>query len=240
MSRPKLLYRFAGDFLSLLFPRLCQCCGEHLVRNEEIICTACLLDMPVTGFHKKRNNELERSLWGRCYVERAAAYAFYQRGGKMQALVHRLKYLGITAIGSYLGKMYGTLLKESGFLDNIDLIVPVPLHPSKERRRGFNQSLVIANGISVASGIAVETRLLRRIKKTATQTRKSRVERWENVEDIFDYTGTGITGVNHLLLVDDVITTGSTIEACVNAIKGSSPDVKVSVASLAAAAVWVT
>jgi len=234
MSRSNPIYRLAGDFISLLFPRLCQACGDHLVRNEEVICSLCLLDMPLTGFHSKRENELEKSLWGRCFVERAAAYAYYQSGGKMQALIHRLKYDGITMVGTYLGRIYGTILKEDGFLDGIDMIVPVPLHPAKERQRGFNQARVICDAISDATGIPVENGLLHRTVRTASQTRKSRVERWENVENIFETSSLDIIPGSHILLVDDVITTGSTIEACVNSIKEAF-EARVSVVSMAAA-----
>lgn len=190
--------------------------------------------MPLTGFHLQRENELEKSLWGRCMVERAAAYAYYQPGGKMQTLIHRLKYNGISSIGTYLGKLYGTILQEDGFLDDIDIIMPVPLHPVKERKRGFNQAKVICDGISESTGIDVDSNLLRRKVKTASQTRKSRVERWENVENIFEPVTRDVPPGTHILIVDDVITTGSTIEACVNTIREAF-DVKVSVVSMAAA-----
>jgi len=195
--------------------------------------------MPLTGFHRNRDNELERSLWGRCRVERAAAYAYFQAGGKMQTLIQRLKYNGITSIGTYLGRLYGTLLKEDGFLDDIDMIVPVPLHPSRERKRGFNQAGVISEAISEVAAIKFEPNLLHRRVKTTSQTRKSRVERWENVENIFVATARDIAPGSHILLVDDVITTGSTIEACVNAIMEAC-EVRVSVVSLAAAASRLT
>ena len=234
MSLAGLIYRLPGDFLSLLFPRVCQCCGEHLVKNEDIICTSCIYDIPVTDFHNRRDNELEKAFWGRCYIERAAAWAPYTRGGKVQRLIHRLKYLGIKEIGIYIGHHYGKILKESGFLDGIDVIVPVPLHPSRERRRGFNQAMVLSVAISDVSGIPVREDILKRKRKTATQTRRTRVERWENVENIFEVPG-GITcGDIHILLVDDVVTTGSTIESCVNALK-VIPGVRVSVVSAAVA-----
>jgi ComF family protein len=230
MSRFSSVYRVAGDFISLLFPRVCQCCGDHLVRNEDVICTSCLIDIPLTGFHSRRDNDLEKSLWGRCYVERAAAWAWYQKGSRVQTLIHRFKYRGITSIGTYIGKLYGAVLAESGFLNGIDLIIPVPLHPSKKRKRGFNQSEIIAEAISEVSGIEFEPGVLRRVVKTSSQTSRSRMERWKNVEDIFDLVPGMLKPETHVLLVDDVITTGSTIEACVNCLK-RLPDVKVSVVS---------
>lgn len=234
MFRLQALSRIASDFVSLLFPRLCQCCGEHLVRNEEIICTACIIDIPLTEYHKTRENEMEKALWGRCFVERATAWSYYVRGGRVQTLIHKLKYSGVTEIGTYLGAKYGKILLECGFLSGVDLIVPVPLHRSKERKRGFNQAAVIGEAISVQSGIPLGREILIRRSGSASQTRKSRVERWENVEGIFTVNPVGLAGISHLLIVDDVLTTGSTIEACVNAIRDVA-DVKVSVVTLAVA-----
>lgn len=223
-----------NDLLSLLFPRLCQACGNHLVRNEQVICTSCLLDMPLTGFHLQRENALERSLWGRCYAEKATAWSYYRRGGKMQHLIHRLKYSGIKEVGVFLGRYYGTVLADSGFMDGIDYLVPVPLHPSRERKRGFNQAEVICTGISESTGVPLLRAALIRKGRSDTQTRKSRVERWENVENIFAAGADPLPENAHLLVVDDVITTGSTIESCVNLLRESG-SVKVSVAALAVA-----
>ncbi len=234
MSRPNYLIRVADDFLSLVFPRICQSCGDLLVQNEKVICLTCLADMPFTDYHLERENNLEKELWGRCYVEKAASMCYYRRGSKIQRLVHRLKYYGIKEIGIYLGEYYGRILNNTGFLDNIDLIIPVPLHPSKLRKRGFNQSLVISSGISEATGIDLAGDILKRSLRSSTQTRKSRVERWENVEGIFEIAdGSGIKH-KHLLLVDDVITTGSTVEACVLALT-KIEGVRVSVISIATA-----
>lgn len=223
-----------NDLLSLLFPRLCQACGNHLVRNEQVICTSCLLDMPLTGFHLQRDNALERSLWGRCYAEKATAWAYYRRGGKMQQLIHRLKYSGIREVGTFLGGYYGTILSDSGFMDGIDYLVPVPLHPSRQRKRGFNQAEVICLGISEATGVPLLGSALIRKGRSDTQTRKSRVERWENVENIFAAGPDQLPEEAHILIVDDVITTGSTIESCVNILRESG-NLKVSVAALAVA-----
>lgn len=234
MSRLNYLIRVADDFLSLIFPRVCQSCGDRLVQNERVICMNCLADIPFTNYHLERENNLEKELWGRCYVERAAAWCYYRRGSRVQRLVHRLKYNGIKDIGIYMGEYYGNILKKSGFLENIDLIIPVPLHPSRIRRRGFNQSLVISAGISKATGIDVESNILHRSLESSTQTRKSRVERWENVEGIFEISGANTINNMHVLLVDDVITTGSTVEACVLALK-KIEGVKVSVAAIATA-----
>ncbi len=205
-----------------------------MVRNERVLCLNCLADMPFTSYHLARENDLEKELWGRCYAERMAAMCFYRHGNKVQTLMHRLKYYSIKDIGLYLGEMYGNILRGSDFLNDIDFIVPVPLHPSKERKRGFNQSAVIADGIASACGLELNVTAFKRIERSSTQTRKSRAERWENVEGIFGVQDPEALSGKHILLVDDVITTGSTIESCINTLKDQL-DIKVSVIALAVA-----
>jgi len=227
---------FIDDLLSILFPRVCQACGDHLVRNENLICSACYVAIPKTGFHLERNNFAEKLFWGRCNVEKAAAWAYYIRGGRMTRLIYRFKYNGIKEIGLELGRIYGIALTESGFMNEIDVILPVPLHQSKERRRGFNQSRVLAESIAEVSGKPVNNEALLRVTRTETQTVRSRIERWRNVEGIFTLGNHEVIENKHVLLVDDVITTGSTIDACVTALSAVN-GIKVSVVSLAVAAI---
>lgn len=228
----KVLSDLLDDFLSLLFPRICYGCGNHLLRNEDVICVECRVLIPQTGYHNIPGNPVEQLFWGRCVVERASSFSFYNRGSRIRKLIHALKYKGIREIGTELGAIYGNSLKLSGFLDGIDLIIPVPLHSSKERSRGFNQSLLISEGIASATGIALLNNTLVRPVRTQTQTKRSRYERWTNVEDIFKVAAPENLRAKHILLVDDVITTGSTVEACVNELL-KTDGVKVSVVSLA-------
>jgi ComF family protein len=228
----KFLYDIWDDFIGLLFPRICYGCGNHLLRNESLICTECFVMIPRTDYHSQNSNPVAQLFWGRCKIEKAAAFSYYNRGSRIRSFIHHLKYNGITEIGPELGKIYGASLKSSGFTDDIDIIIPVPLHPSKERARGFNQSELISKGVAEATGISVETGIIVRIEKSQTQTRRSRYERWTNVEGIFGISNPEKLEDRHILLVDDVITTGSTIESCTNEllkIKG----VKVSVIALA-------
>lgn len=228
------IYDLWDDFISLLFPRLCYGCGNHLMRNEKLICTECYVVIPRTGYHIEAGNPAEQLFWGRCKIERAAAFSFYNRDSRIRKLIHNIKYNGIQEIGYELGKIYGSDLMKSGFLEGIDLIIPVPLHPSKKRIRGFNQSDIISEGISEATGLPVDYVSLERVTKTDTQTKRSRYERWVNVEGIFSVPdSTNIRG-KHILLVDDVITTGSTIESCANELL-KTEDVKVSVVAIAIA-----
>jgi len=230
------IYDLWDDFISLLFPRLCYGCGGYLLRNEYLICTECYVVIPRTGYHLKSDNPVEQLFWGRCLIEKAAAFSFYNKGSRIRKLIHNLKYKGIKEIGYELGRIYGLSLKSSGFTADIDMIIPVPLNPSKKRIRGFNQSEVISSGISAATGLPLNTGSLIRVKSSATQTKKSRYERWVNVEGIFLVTDQKVLAGCHILLVDDVITTGSTIESCACELL-KVEGVRISVVALAFAAV---
>jgi ComF family protein len=230
------IYDLWDDFISLLFPRLCYGCGNHLLRNENIICTECYVVIPRTNYHNEENNPVAQLLWGRCLVEKAATFSFYNKGSRIRNLIHSLKYKGIKEIGYELGRIYGLSLKSSGFTADIDMIIPVPLHPVKQRMRGFNQSETISSGISDATGLTVDTDSLVRVSVTATQTTRSRYDRWTNVEGVFQVMDPVKIKGKHVLLVDDVITTGSTVESCTNELL-KVEGVKVSVVALGFAVV---
>jgi ComF family protein len=174
--------------------------------------------------------------WGRCLIEKAAAFSFYNKGSRIRNLIHNLKYKGVTEVGFELGRIYGLSLRSSGFMDDVDLIIPVPLHPSKKRSRGFNQCDIISSGLSDVSGVPVDTDSLVRVTVSDTQTKRSRYERWTNVEGIFMVADSENLRGQHILLVDDVITTGSTIESCTNELL-KVEGVRVSVVALAFAVV---
>jgi ComF family protein len=230
------LYDLWDDFISLLFPRLCYACGNHLLRNENLICTECYVIIPRTNYHLQEENPVAQLFWGRCRIEKAAAFSYYNKGSRIRNLIHNLKYRGIREIGFEAGRIYGLSLKSSGFTSDMDLIIPVPLHPSKKRIRGFNQSDIISAGIGDATGLNINTNALVRIKGSETQTKRSRFERWTNVDGIFQIVDPEIITGKHVLLVDDVITTGSTIESCANELL-KVEGVKVSVVALAFAVV---
>lgn len=202
------------DFVSLLFPRICYGCGNQLLRNETVICTDCYVLIPRTNYHLVAENPVAELFWGRCRMEKAAAFSFYARGSRIRKLIHSMKYKGIKEIGYELGKIYGRSLKLSGFTEGIDLLIPVPLHPLKKRLRGFNQSEIISEGLSEATGLPVDASSFIRVSPTETQTKRTRYDRWVNVEGIFRVVDANKLKRKHILLVDDVITTGSTIESC--------------------------
>ena len=188
--------------------------------------------LPKTNYHVEADNPVIRHFWGKVNVSAASSYYFFNKGQKVQKLIHRLKYKGQKEIGIKMGNLYGSeLLKNSGY-SSADLIIPVPLHKSRLRTRGYNQSDFFAKGLSAAMNIPAETNLLVRNKKTETQTRKSRFARFENVSEVFSLTSESAIEGKHVLLVDDVITTGSTLTACADVLL-KNKNTRVSIASIA-------
>lgn len=222
------------DFFSLLYPKLCSSCGQSLGKGEDVLCTYCNYYLPKTKFHLERNNSVEKHFWGRAEIFRASSQFYFQKGSRIQHLIHQLKYKGKTEIGVKLGKMYGNELRESNDYDNVDVILPVPLHKSKEMQRGYNQVDLFCNGLSDSMGVPWLKNTLYRTKATETQTHKTRFERWENVGTVFQIRDTEKLEGRHVLLTDDVITTGSTLEACANIIL-SIAGTTVSIATIACA-----
>ena len=223
---------YFSDFLALFYPKYCEICKRVLTEGEDFICTHCLSDLPKTYFHTLKNNPVEMLFAGRIPVFRATAFCVFRKGNSMQILIHRLKYRGNKEIGIFLGKLLGTSLAENPDFNSIDIIIPIPLHKQKQKKRGYNQSEYIAKGISQVLSKQIDTSSLIRITDTSTQTRKTRYNRWENVSSIFQLTDNkNLTG-KHILLIDDVITTGSTMEAAAQLLV-SLPNTKVSIASLA-------
>lgn len=208
------LQRYGLDFINLLFPDLCSGCSRSLFQGEKYICTACLYDLPFTDFHLYADHPAARLFWGRIPCDSVTALLYFRKGNSVQQLIHNLKYKGQTELGFTLGKMLGERIKLSVTCQNTELIIPVPLHPKKQRSRGYNQSECIANGIAAVLGIPVNTTQLIRKLNTGTQTQKTRYNRFENMQDVFAVNNPGFLAGKSILLVDDVITTGSTLESC--------------------------
>lgn len=209
------------DMISLIYPKICMACDKLLLKHEESLCTFCIYSLPKTGFHKESDNPVSRLFWGKTEIEGAASYFHFEKGGHVQQLIHKFKYKGFKEIGIEVGKHYGTELKDCESYSKVDIIVPVPLHKDKHRKRGYNQSDFFAKGLSQSMKIPVDFTSLYRAKATATQTRKSRFERFENVESIFRLKENHSLSGKHILLVDDVVTTGSTLEACCETLRAA-------------------
>lgn len=236
MKFVKSIKTYFDSFMGLFYPEFCAACGMNLYQNENVLCVKCLYNMPRTYYHQMSGNPMEQSLWGRVEIERASALYFFQKGDRYQQLIHKLKYKNRRDIGIELGRLYGAELGQDENFKDIDFIVPIPLYDKKQNRRGFNQSEVISNGLEQSLSATVRTDLLIRKKDTETQTRKSRYERWENIQDVFVVANAKELNDKHILLVDDVFTTGATIEGCVTALR-SMANVKVSVVTLAYASI---
>ncbi len=219
------------DLLEFFYPALCVTCGNRLVTQEKYLCFECWNDLPLTNYHFQKGNKVEQLFWGRTSIEFATAFFTYKKGSKYQQLVHFIKYKGMKELGFETGRRFGFSLTEADHFKSVDIIVPVPLHPLKQKKRGFNQSEWIAKGISDAMKKPLIVNNLKRNIHTSTQTRKNRFERWENVENIFDVTVPDKFNNKHILLVDDVVTTGSTLEACANQLL-KIDSAKVSIATL--------
>ena len=202
------------DFLYLFFPNYCRGCEEGLVKGEKIICTRCMLDLPRSNYHRERENPFFHKFSGRIPVKFVMTLFKFVKHGKVQHLLHALKYKNQPEIGVQLGRVYGVDLVEEKYKDQFDVIIPVPLHRSKRRKRGYNQSEEFGKGLSELLEIPCTEKFLKRVKATATQTKKSKLNRWENVSEVFEVQQKEALEGKRVLLVDDVVTTGATLEAC--------------------------
>jgi ComF family protein len=227
-----LLTQIIRNFINLLYPKHCEACGCSLQGREHILCMSCIYNLPRTNYWNEKENAVERLFWGKVRLENACAFFFFGKGSKYRKLLHKLKYNGRKDIGIELGRRLGSELKQTDNYKDIQLIVPIPLHPKKQRKRGYNQSEQIALGIAESTGWAIDSSSVIRTHYTTTQTSKTRLERWENVAEIFTVKQPIKLANKHILLVDDVITTGATIEACAQQLVNID-GCRVSVAALA-------
>lgn len=226
------LRAYLTDFIALIFPDLCHACGESLVSGEELICTQCIYDLPYTNFHQQADNIVTRQFWGKVKLDATYALLYFNKGGKTQQLIHALKYKNTPLIGNKLGNMAGAQMLQTDHLKTFDAVIPVPLHKSKLRKRGYNQSAGFAEGLAqTLQSEMVADNLIRKVA-TATQTKKSRFERAANMQDVFAVANPALLENKRVLLVDDVVTTGATLEACATVLL-AVPGLKLSIATIA-------
>lgn len=226
---------FAQGIIHLMFPHKCIFCSTELVPTENQLCTSCESNLSETHFHlSDEATDMDRLFWGRVEVNGTYAHLFFKKQKSSQSVLFSLKYKNASSIGHYFGRQIGERIQSISSFSTIDAIIPVPLHPKKEFIRGYNQSKFIADGIEETFGQPVVNSLVKRVKYNETQTKKNRFQRWENVQGLFSI-DLSIKKYTHLLLVDDVITTGSTIESIITSIRAVHPKVKISVVTLAIA-----
>jgi ComF family protein len=219
-----------ADILKLIFPRNCVACSNTLRKNEDHLCSQCLVDLPQTRFHENKDNILAKTFWGRLTTEHALAFLFFKKGNAVQHILHEIKYKNNTDLALFIGQYYGSILAQANI--RFDGAMAIPLHKSKLKKRGYNQSEEIVKGLCQSLQTENLSKYIVRKKATDTQTKKSRFARWENVEEVFEITTPEQLTGKHILLVDDVITTGATIEACGNKIL-QVRNCKLSIASIA-------
>lgn len=228
-----ILSDISGDIRALIFPPLCPVCGERMEQGEECVCTLCRTTAPLTRYYLERDNPVVRKFWGLLPVEQASAFLFYVHGSRWRELIHAFKYRGMWRRAYEMGCWYGRCLKESGLYDDIETVVPLPLHPLKLCRRGYNQAELIARGIAEQLHAVLDTGSVRRRRNTSSQARTPKRERERNVAGAFAVRRPEKLAGKHLLLVDDVLTTGHTMAACAEEILRTVPECRISIAALA-------
>ena len=205
------------SFFQLLIPRQCVVCNRVLSHAEDGICTFCHIDIPRTHYHLQKDNRMEKQFWGQIPIERASAFFYYQKGSVYRNIIHALKYKGRKDVAKKMGMQLAQEMQDSDFWEDIDMIIPIPIHPKRLKKRGYNQSEWIAKGIATLRKLPINNRAVVRALHKKSQTSYSVAERWENVKEAFELRQPeGLAG-KHILLVDDVLTTGATIRACASA-----------------------
>ncbi|MFM2361385.1 MAG: hypothetical protein RLZZ316_287 [Bacteroidota bacterium] len=208
------LKRWSDGLMHLFFPHTCAACGTDVLNEETALCLKCLHQLPVTNFHQHANNPVEKIFWGKLSITAATSYCHFTKHSLIQSILHQAKYKNNQQAAVYMGRLLGNSLLQSQRFNTIDAIVPLPLFAARLKKRGYNQATLISQGIGLVIGKPIIDNAVTRLSATETQTHKNRVERWQNMQGRFMATNTAVLENKHILLVDDVVTTGATLEAC--------------------------
>lgn len=223
---------FLKNIYELFYPELCLCCNKALTLNETVICINCRHDLPLTNFTNESDNLVEKTFYGRIKIEAATTLFYFFKKGNIQHLIHALKYKNQQQVGTLLGDWLGYEIVESTRFSTVDMIIPVPLHKKKLKTRGYNQVSTFGNSLAKHMKIPFNENILTRVSSTKTQTKKIRFDRWRNVQELFYVEDEKALENTHILLIDDILTTGATLEACCNALK-KTKNIKISIACMA-------
>lgn len=228
----KTLNTYTKDIMHLFFPHYCEGCCSDVVEEKQLLCLKCLSSLPETNFFDSPGNPVEKTFYGRAEIRSAGAAYYFTKDSLIQHLITQLKYHGNKEIGIYLGRLTALQLSKSNRFNAIDYIIPLPLNQKKLQQRGYNQAALICEGMSSILDIPVLHKAVDRKLFTETQTKKDRVSRWQSMQDVFEVKSTASLENKHVLLVDDIITTGATLEAC-GATLLKVPELKLSIATVA-------
>ncbi|HTE26220.1 ComF family protein [Flavitalea sp.] len=210
-----MLIKTAIDSLThLFFPHICAGCGSDVINKNQLLCLACTDRLPLTNYYAHADNPVEKTFWGRIPLNHATSYLYFNKDSIVQQLMHQFKYKGNQEIGLYFGKKMGSAISSAPRFQTPDFLVPLPLHPQRQKKRGYNQAEVLCRGMAESMGIPVLEQAVSRTMQTETQTHKNRESRWQNMEGKFVLKHPSLIENKHVILVDDVITTGATLEAC--------------------------
>lgn len=224
--------QFASDTIHLFYPHTCIGCGSDVIEGEEIICAKCFSQLPATGYFSHANNPVERIFVGRIPIEEGGSAFYFTKKSLLQNIMHEIKYRGNTEAGLFMGKQTGIALQQSGRFTDIDVVIPMPLSNRRQQQRGYNQAALLAQGIASVIKKPIETGVVVRRINTDTQTGKNRNHRWQTMQHVFAISNSETIAGKHVLLVDDIVTTGATLEACGEIIL-SVPHTKLSIATVA-------
>lgn len=225
------LYALFEDLVDVIYPRCCGACDENAPMRKSPFCIQCLSELPYTGYHMIPDNPFEQQFWGRVNITAGAAMLYFVPGGTTQHLLHEIKYRGKRELAIRMGELYAHELKTAPRFSEIELVVPVPLHWKKKRRRGYNQSEALAKGIANTLGVPMSSQILKRTRAGTSLTSLSRIERLQAVHDVFKVTDSADLADQRVLLVDDVLTTGATLETCAKQLQNAGA--RVSLCTLA-------
>ncbi|MGI9550703.1 MAG: ComF family protein [Aurantibacter sp.] len=226
------LTKILNDISNVLVPEVCFGCNAHLLGGEHLLCTSCRNDLPLTEYTFNVENPVDRIFYGRINIKKANSFLFFTENGTVQRLLHHLKYKNQEKIGDFLGNWFGQIIKENGFIDPIDFVIPVPLHSKKLRQRGYNQVALFGMRLAEHLEAKYADNILFKTANTKTQTKKGRIGRWFENKSLYTLSNSDLIRDRNVLLVDDIITTGATLEMCTKVLMESN-NVNVYVASMA-------